>query len=166
MDYLRQQWPLWLERYLEVSAFHHHPDFPGATKELGDGAVFCDLEWGGSWAFHGPGLKGAVQGAEEEAALVPLWDSQSSVFSSSRRLLCFCSASFVHPLLPAAISVFLSWLFQLTLLGPCFPHYKLTNKTTKFSMMFPPLCSHRCSHYLFVSSLAQLPSFLSAPPSS
>lgn len=92
-----EQWPLWLERYLKVSAFHHHPDFPAATKELGDGAVFCDLEWGGSWAFHGPGLRGSVQGAEE-AALVPLWDSQSSVFSRSRRpalfLFCFiCSSS-------------------------------------------------------------------------
>lgn len=53
-------------------------------------------------------------------------------FPALEGLLCFCSASFVHPLLPAAIYVFLSWLFQLTLLGPCFPHYKLTNKTTVF----------------------------------
>lgn len=51
--------------------------------------MFQDLEWEESWASHGPGPRGVVHGAEEEAASAPLWESQSSTFSRSNASFAF-----------------------------------------------------------------------------
>lgn len=138
------------------------------TKGLCGGAVFQDLEREESWAFHSPGPRGVVHGAEEEAASVPLWESQSSTFSSSLMppLLLFCFICSSSPIaLPSHLCVpLLSVLIlQCTPRFLCSPHYELTKRATQFPMRLPAFLQTVLLP-LLVSSFAQLPSFLAALP--